>query len=147
LLHENGIILRFKKIYGSLRDIELCALTEFDSIEELSDRYERLNSLGYGGEFFKPDTVSSPEGGLYPFLRVRGRKRYEFIDSGCIWIGTKFEYPRVFVDNEIANWFCPYSPGGVVRREPFLPYAKAIQIMPRLLNRNRYADLDIDGFI
>jgi hypothetical protein len=147
LLYEGGIILRFKKIYSSLRDIELCSITDFDSVDELSERYKKLDSLGYGGEFEKYDKSYSPEGALYPFLRVRGRRKYEFIDSGCIWIGTKFKYPLIFVNNDIANWISPYSPGGLVRKEPFLPYFKIREIMPRLMNQNRYADLDVDGLV
>lgn len=147
LLYEKGVILRFKKIYASTRDIELCSLIDFDSVDQLKERYDRLEELGYGGEFEKYDKMVAPEGALFPFLRVRGRVKYEFIDSGCIWIGSKFEHPRIFVDNSVAHFFSAYSPGGTVRTEPFLPYVKIVQMMPQLLNRNRYADLEINGLI
>lgn len=130
-----------------MRDVELCSILEFDSVDELSNRYLRLNELGYGGEFEKYDKQYCPEGALYPFVRVRGRKKYEIIDTGCIWVGTRFEYPRIFVDNDVANWLCPYSQGGSVRIDPFRPYFQVIQIMPKLMNKYHHPDIELTGLL
>jgi len=51
-----------------------------------------------------------------------------------------------YVANNIAKWVCPYSQGGFVRVEPFLPYAEAKKILPRLMNKRIYPDLDFDYF-
>lgn len=143
LLYERVVNLKFKKIYGSMRDVELCSIAEYESVGELSARYNKLDQLAYGGEFEKYDKQYCPEGALYPFVRVKGRKNYEIVDTGCIWVGTRFEYPRIFVDNDIANWLVPYSPGGFVRKDPFRPYAQVIQIMSKLTNTAHHPDLDM----
>lgn len=130
-----------------MRDAEACSLCEFDSVSSLSDRYEKLDQVGYGGKFEKYEKQYCPEGALFPFVRVRGRKNFQFIDTGCIWIGTRFEYPRIFVRNEVANWLCPYSPGGYVRKDPFRPYHQVIQILPRLMNKAHHPDIEIPGLL
>lgn len=147
LLFERGVLVKFKKIYGSMRDVELCSILEFDSVDALSERYDKLNQLGYGGEFERYDKQYCPEGALFPFVRVRGRKKYEIIDTGCIWAGTRFEYPRIFVDNDVANWLCPYSPGGFPRKDPFRPYYQVIQITSKLMNKLHHPDIQLPGLI
>lgn len=147
LLFEKSVSIGLKKIYGSIRDIELCAITECDSVDELADRYEKLNALGYGGEFAKYDKQYCPEGALFPFVRFKGRKNLELIDEGCIWIGSRFEYPRIFVANEVANWLCPYSQGGTVRIDPFRPYFQVVQILPKLMNKHHHPDIDLPGLV
>lgn len=147
LLFEKKVKIRFKKIYESLLDMEQCAITEFSDVRELTKRYQRLDELAFGGEFFPYEKGYLPEGALLPFVRVRGTKRYEIIDTGCIWAGSKYEYPRIFVDNDVANWVCAYSPGGYARKEPFLPYDKIIDILPKLMHKKNYSDLQIETVI
>lgn len=147
LLFEKGISIGLKRIYGSFKDIELCAVTEFNSVDELSTRYDRLNALGYGGEFAKYDKQYCPEGALFPFVRYRGLKKIEVVDEGCIWVGNRFEYPRIFVANEVANWVCPYSEGGTVRVDPFRPYYQVIGMMSKLMNKHHYPDLNLSSIV
>lgn len=147
LLYDRSVVLRYKKIYGSMRDMELCSITEFESVSELSARYDKLNQIGYGGEFERYDKQYCPEGALILFVRVKGRRKYEIVDTGCIWLGSRFEYPRIFVDNDVANWLCPYSPGGFARKDPFRPYYQVIQILPKLMNRAHHPDIDLPGLL
>lgn len=145
LLFEPRLCLKYKRIYGSLKDIELCSITEYQDLSELTERYERLDNLGFGGEFYSYDKFYCPEGALFPFVRTRGKKNCLPIDTGCIWVGTRFEYPRIFVNNNVAQWVSAYSPSGYARKEPFLPYDKVIDILPMLMNKKRYPDLEIDS--
>ena len=147
LLFDKSIKIGLKGVYGSLTDIELCGITKFNSVDELSVRYSKLNALGYGGKFVKYDKKYCPEGALFPFVRFRGLKNMELIDEGCIWIGNRFEHPRVFVANEVANWLCPYSPGGFARIDPFRPYFQVIEILPKLMNKYHYPDIDLPGLV
>jgi hypothetical protein len=147
LLFERGVVIRFKKIYESLRDMEQCAILEYNDVSELHERYQRLDELAFGGEFFPYEKGCLPEGALLPFVRARGTRRYELIDTGCIFIGTKYEYPRIFVDNEVARWFSAYSPGGYARKKPFLPYPAILDVLPELMHKKNYADLNIESFV
>lgn len=143
LIYKRGINIRFKKIYEGYSDLERCSTVEFQQVSELQDKYARLSEVGYGGEFCFYEKDYLPEGALLLFVRVKGLKRYEFIDEGCIWVGTRFDYPLIFVDNSVANWVCPYSPAGSVRMKPFLPYAQVIKVLPQLMHSRNYPDLEV----
>jgi len=138
--------VRFRRIYGSLKDIEKCSIVEYSSVYVLHERYLRLAGLADGGEYWRYDQDYCPEGSFFPFVRTSAAS-YAPIDTGCIWLGTRFEYPRIFVSNEVAKWISPYSPGGFPRVDPFRPYFQVIDILPRLMNKARYPDLDIDTLI
>lgn len=147
LCYDLKVKIKFKGIYSSMKDMELCSMPEYDFTEQLTERYSRLNEVAYGGEFARYDKGHCPEGALFPFVRLKGSKKFEFIDTGCIWIGSKFSYPLIFVDNDVAHWISPYSVSGYVRQEPFLPFAQVVKIIPKLMNKNIYPDLEIDSLI
>ena len=146
LIYETGITIKLKGIYESLSNAENFAVLLPDK-NSLHRQFLYLDNLGYGGKFHRYEKYYCPEGVLFPFVRVRGRKKIEIIDTGCIWMGTRFDLPLIYVDNDVANWISCYSLTGRVRREPFLPYHKIIDALPRLANKERYPDLEIDLMI
>ena len=137
--------LRVKKIYSSQKDLESHCLQEFISEDIFTHNYLKLYQRAWGGEYFDYTKIASAEGAFFPFVRTRFNS-HQAIDEGCIWIGNISSYPLIYVANNIANWICPYSQGGFVRIEPFLPYAEARKIMPRLMNKRIYPDLSFDYF-
>lgn len=136
--------IKLKRVYQSINDSEDYALTEFTSSFEFQDRYEQVDDCGFGGEFEPYDKGCCPEGAFFPFIRAKGRRKFEIIDTGCIWIGTRFDYPLIYIDNDVANWIGCYSPSGRVRRDPFRPYPDVIDYLPKLSNKERYPDLNVD---
>lgn len=144
LLFEHGIYLYFKKVYRSLRDIEECAVLRGDNKRKLRERYRSLEDLGFGGKFKKYDKEYCPEGAMFPFVRARGRRKLDILDTGCIWLGTRFEYPLVYVDNGVADWVSCYSQTGRVRKDPFRPYYQVVDLVPKLCDKEKYPDLNVD---
>lgn len=142
LTNNKKYSLRLKRIYRSQREIEEVALRKFETVTRFTDHYLHLAQLGWGGEYFNYDKTCATEGAFYPFVRTRFNS-HQPIDEGCVWIGALDCYPLIFVANTIAQWICPYSPGGFLRTEPFLPYHEALKILPRLMNRKIYPDLDV----
>jgi hypothetical protein len=137
--------IRLKAIYEDTEDIEKFAINDFDEL--LFNRMlVRLSQIAWGGVFTKYDLDYSPEGAFYPFVRFSGRG-YKPIDTGAIWIGARHCYPRIFVDNGVANWVEPYSRSGIVMTEPFEPYANVRQNMRRLANKAIYPMLELDQFL
>jgi hypothetical protein len=116
-------------------------LSQYEFTEKYLDLYQRA----WGGEYFNVDKFASAEGAFFPFVRTRFNS-HQPIDEGCIWIGSASEYPLIYVANNVAVWVCPYSAGGFVRTEPFLPYAEIRKILPRLMNKRIYPDLSFDYF-
>jgi hypothetical protein len=108
-------------------------------------QYFELNQKAWGGEYLDYDKITAPEGAFFPFVRTRFNS-HQPIDEGCIWIGNMSEFPRIYVNNSVARWTCPYSKCGFVRKEPFLPMAEARKILPRLMNKVIYPDLDVSFF-
>lgn len=137
--------LRIKKIYINQLDLEKYCLKSYVSEVEFTKRYFELYQRAWGGEYFIPEKFAAAEGAFFPFVRTRFNS-HQPIDEGCIWIGSANEYPLIYVANNIARWVCPYSAGGHVRTEPFLPYAEARKILPRLMNKRIYPDLDFAFF-
>lgn len=146
LLYSKGIYLYLKGVYPSLLEIESFCVLSPDKFE-MKRKYEDLSDLGYGGQFLKYEKGFCPEGALFPFLRGKGRKNIEIVDEGCIWLGTRFDYPLIFIENEVANWINPYSKTGRVRIDPFRPYAQVLDLLPKLVNKDKYPDLDLDLII
>jgi hypothetical protein len=134
--------LRLKRIYRSQQEIEDFSLQKFVTITRFTNHYFQLAQRGWGGEYFAYDKTCATEGAFYPFVRTRFNS-HQPVDEGCIWIGALDCYPLIFVANTIAQWVCPYSQGGFLRTEPFLPYHEAMQILPRLMNKKIYPDLDV----
>jgi hypothetical protein len=147
LRFDAKVTIKFKRIYGSMLDVERCSIVKYENLKQLTERYQAIDELAFGGEFYRYDKEYCPEGAFFPFIRATGKTRLEIIDTGCIWLGTKFEYPRVFVDNDVANWLSGYSPGGYPRIKPFLPYDKVIDILPKLMHKKNYSDIELDSII
>lgn len=123
--------------------MENLSMQHFLHAEIFTEQYVKLYKRSWGGLYKTFDSqFSAPEGAFFPFVRTRF-KSHTPVDEGCIWIGTIHEYPLIFVHNSVANWVCPYSPGGFVRTEPFLPYHEAKKIVSRLSNKKIYPDLDV----
>ena len=142
LTNNKKYSLRLKKIYTSQQEIEDFSLQKLESVTKFTDVYFELAQRAWGGQYFAYDKTCATEGGFYPFVRTRFNS-HQPVDEGCIWIGGIDSYPLIFVANTVAQWICPYSPGGFLRTEPFLPYHEALKILPRLMNKKIYTDLDV----
>lgn len=137
--------LRIKKIYESQKDIESHCFTEFTFEDVFTRKYTELYQRAWGGEYFDYNKFCAAEGSFFPFVRTRFNS-HQPIDEGCIWIGAKDCYPLIYVANNVAKWICPYSEGGFVRIEPFLPYSEVRKILPRLMDKRVYPDLSLEYF-
>lgn len=146
LIFEKGIKVRLRRIYGSIADVEKCSIVEPSNVLDLHNRYVSLAMLADGGEYCKYDKELCPEGALFPFVRTKTASLAP-VDTGCIWIGTRFEYPKIFVDNEVARWLSPYSPGGFPRVDPFRPYFQISDFLPKLMNKAWHPDLNINRLV
>lgn len=137
--------IRFKAIYEDQEHIEDFAKLEFDEIAFFRT-ISKLYQIGWGGKFDKYDKDSAPEGAFYPFVRFQG-VGYIPIDTGTIWIGARDCYPRIFVDNGVANWIEPYSRSGLVMTEPFDIHSEVVKNMKRLSNKAIFPMLEIEDFL
>jgi hypothetical protein len=137
--------LRVKKIYDSQLDLENYCIKEFTSEGDFTLNYLKLYQRAWGGRYFEYKEFCSAEGAFFPFVRTRFNS-HQPVDEGCIWIGNANCYPLIYAANNIARWICPYSQGGFVRVEPFLPYPEARKIISRLMNKRLYPDLSFDYF-
>jgi len=145
LSNDKAYTLRVKDIYSSLLEIEENAIHNIDKMYLFTERYFQISQLAWGGKYIDYNKISSPIGAFFPFVRTRFNS-HQPIDEGCIWIGGFSEFPRIYVGNNVAKWVCPYSKCGFVRKEPFLPAAEARKILPRLMNKVIYPDLDVSLF-
>jgi len=145
LTNSKSYTLRIKDIYSSLFNAEENAIPEADKVYLFTQRYFELSEMAWGGKYIDYEAFTAPEGAFFPFVRTRFRS-HQPIDEGCIWIGNVSEFPLIYVSNSIAKWVCPYSKGGFVRTEPFLPMVEARKILPRLMNKVIYPDLDATVF-
>lgn len=136
---------RFKDIYESRNEIEKHAVAELRTLGGLTDKYFDLQMRAWGGIYIEYGQFASPVGAFYPFVRTRFNS-HQIVDEGCVWIGSISEYPLIYVHNNVAKWVCPYSKGGFVRKEPFLATPEARKILPRLMNKAIYPDLDVQLF-
>jgi len=142
LSNNKSYTTRFKDIYESLEEVENNAMKEFEIAGLFTDRYFQLQMRAWGGVYTSYDQSALPEGAFLPFVRTRFNSQTP-VDEGCIWIGSFEEFPRIYIANSIAKWVSPYSGMGFVRVEPFLPYAEARKILPRLADKRMYPDLDV----
>lgn len=145
LSNDKAYTTRFKSIYESDDDIRYNAMREFQIAGLFTDRYFQLQQRAWGGIYEDYKNLASIEGAFFPFVRTRFNS-HQPIDEGCIWIGSLTMYPLIYVHNNVAKWVCPYSKGGFVRKEPFLPFAEVRKILPRLMNQAIYPDLSIHLF-
>lgn len=137
LCPDRSMIIKFKDCYQSEAHIESLSKTKFLSEEYFTEVAKSVIELGWGGKFATPKTAL--EGAFYPFVRCILKSRP--VDSGIIWIGTKYEYPRIYVDNLVADWLCPYAKNGTVMVEPFEPLSRVIANWRRLSDRRLYPAL------
>lgn len=133
------MILRFKNCYKNDLQIQEYAKLRATSRREFTEILLAIDEFGWGGEYCSYKFAL--EGAFYPFVRCSGRVP---IDSGAIWIGTKHEYPLIYVKNTVANWLCPYTKTGSVMVEPFEPLPRIIENWHRLSDRRLYPCLRLD---
>lgn len=131
--------IKMKDCYSSQSQIQKYCKLEFLSEESFSANAEDLSQLAWGGMY--ANYKQALEGAFYPFVRCIQRVRP--IDSGVIWIGTRHEYPRIYVDNLVADWLCPYSKGGHVMVEPFEPLGRVLANWSRLSDYRYYPCLTL----
>lgn len=139
LCPQRDLTLRFKDCYPSEQEIVKFCKLQFLSEEYFNENAKSIQEMGWGGCYKTPK--SALEGAFYPFVRCIQRCRP--IDTGIVWIGTKYEYPRIYVDNLVANWLCPYSEAGYVMSEPFEPLPRVLQNWSQLADRRRYPSLSL----
>lgn len=131
--------VKFKDCYESDSIAQRFCKLEFLYGEYFTENLKKIDELGWGGVFATPKFAL--EGAFYPFIRCLQRHRPT--DIGCIWIGTKHEYPRIFVDNRVADWICPYSKMGHIMTEPFEPLGNVLTNWNRLSDKRMYPCLDL----
>jgi len=134
LCPDRTLLVRIKDCYASEFEIQKYCKLKFLSEEYFSENAKNFSQLAWGGMY----TIHkfALEGAFYPFVRCMEKTRP--VDSGVIWIGTRYEYPRIYVDNLVANWLCPYSKGGYVMTEPFEPLYRVLDNWSRLADRCLY---------
>lgn len=137
--NSRSLRLKFKRCYDSDLVIQKHARLKFTSTEDFQSTYEDIDQYGWGGEYMKIETAL--EGAFYPFVRVRGGTP---IDCGAIWIGTFHDFPKIYVDNLVANWLCPYTKSGLVVTEPFEPLARVLENWNRLANSTLFPALELE---
>lgn len=143
LCPDRTLILKLKDCYQSEAQEQSFCKLKFLSEEYFTANLSKIEGLAWGGVHM--NCKLALEGGFYPFVRYMNRCRP--VDTGCIWIGTRHEYPRIYVNNRVANWICPYSRTGHVMTEPFEPLYRVIENWSKLANKKRYPDLDLPPLI
>lgn len=139
LCPDRSLRIKLKDCYQSDSDIEKLCKLKFIYSEYFSEHFKKVAELGWGGKFKTPKFAH--EGAFYPFVRfVEGCRP---IDQGCIWIGTKHEYPRIYVNNLVADWLSPYSGMGYILTEPFEPIGNVLNNWRRLSDKRFYPNLDL----
>jgi hypothetical protein len=139
LCPDRTLLIKFKDCYKDETEIAKFCKMRFLSEEYFDQNVKDLSKLAWGGVYTK--YAFALEGAFYPFVRCIQRSRP--IDTGVIWIGTRHEYPRVFVDNLVAHWICPYSRSGIVMTEPFEPLHRVLDNWQRLADRRFYPCLNL----
>lgn len=139
LCPNRSLTLKFKDCYESNFVAEKFCKIKFIYAEYFTEHLKKVSELGWGGLYKVPKLA--PEGAFYPFIRCLEKHRP--IDSGCIWMGTKAEYPRIYVDNRVADWLCPYSKMGYILTEPFEPLSSVIANWKKLSDKRLYPGLDL----
>jgi hypothetical protein len=102
--------------------LPFCCL-KWQSHVEFDNIYTNISALGWGSQYKNYMEETVPEGAFFPFVRMRRRSKL-IVDTGCIWIGSRGSYPRIYVDNRFCRWYFPMSLSGVVIREAFVPFGE-----------------------
>lgn len=139
LCPDRSLIIRFKDCYVSDSEAAKYRKLRFTSEECFNKSAEEIRELAWGGRYFTPKYAI--EGGFYPFVRCAQKIRP--VDAGIIWIGSRYEYPRVLLNNLVASWLCPYTKSGLVMTEPFEPIGKVLSNWSRLSDRRLYPCLTL----
>jgi hypothetical protein len=129
-------VIRFKRWYNTELDIQKHAKLRTTSRQEFTEILEEINQFGWGGIYCQIEQAI--EGGFYPFVRCSGNKP---IDTGAIWIGTRHDFPLIYINNTVADWICPYTKSGNVMTEPFDTLPQVVQNWHRLSNRKLFPSL------
>lgn len=112
----------YRDIFLTEADREKYSLREFTSDKDFFRMYySALGNLGWNCKYKDYKKAPSPEGTFYPFVRYTAVRLSSIVDTGCIWIGARDCYPRIFVDNGSSGWVEPYGGDGYVQLEPFAP--------------------------
>ena len=132
-------LIRFKDCYENDLEIQQHSKLQKLSRHIFDETLQQINEKSWGGKYRKYDIAL--EGAFLPFVRCSGVKP---LDQGAIWIGTKHDYPLIFINNFVAHWLCPYTKMGLIMTEPFDTYSSVVQNWSRLSNRKLYPCLDLD---
>lgn len=139
LCPDRSLIIRFKDCYECEEQSVEYRKTRFTSEECFNENAGKIRQLAWGGRYSAPKYAV--EGAFYPFVRCMQRIRP--VDDGIIWIGTRYEYPRIWLNNLVASWLCPYSSMGYVMTEPFEPICRVLENWTRLADKRLYPSLDL----
>lgn len=137
LCPDRSLIIRFNDCYESDSEAAKYRKLHFLSGEYFDENAKSLRELGWGGRYKTPKYAI--EGGFYPFVRCMQKIRP--VDAGIIWVGTRHEYPRIWLNNLVAFWLCPYTKAGYVMTEPFEPIDRVLANWHRLSDRRLYPSL------
>lgn len=139
LCPDRTMLIRFKDCYQDERQIAKFCKLKFLSGEYFDQNLNDVSQLAWGGLY--RNYRFALEGAFLPFVRCVRSVRP--MDHGAIWIGTRHEYPRIFVNNLVAHWLCPYSRAGYVMVEPFEPLGRVLENWQRLADRRFYPGLNL----
>jgi hypothetical protein len=144
LSQNKRFILRYKHVYQAGVTPEFFAVDKFIDNDVFDAIYQQIDTLGWGSRFYNYDKQVCVEGSFYPFIRYSGRKVKNVVDQGCIWIGGRSVYPRIYVDNSYCRWFKPIDKAGNIRLKPFLPLSDIQQELSKLRNQKIIDSLESD---
>lgn len=125
--------IKFKYCYEDLEEMQSHACGAFVSHEVFDSIYHSTDSLGWRSKFYDYSNEACVEGSFFPFIRSKG-KVSNLVDTGCIWIGARNSYPRIFVDNTFCRWYFPIDSAGNIVTKAFLPYRDAVNYSSYLTN-------------
>jgi hypothetical protein len=129
--------IRLKQVYAGQQEIEKWAITEYSHPRLFDEHLLSLEcELGWNGGTHAYHNSPCVEGSFYPFVRYRGISGSSILDTGCIWIGNRYCFPRIYVDNTLAWWDEPYDKKGEIARDPFLPYFALAEKLQSFLSKN-----------
>jgi hypothetical protein len=115
--------IQVKECYEDKLEMFHHSSLEFFSHEDFNEKYTRIRALGWNCKWAKYLSDTVPEGSFFPFVRFNQNKS-RLIDTGCIWIGSRSSYPRIYVDNNYCKWYFPINLTGEIIWEPFVPFSE-----------------------
>ena len=142
LAGEKRLTIRLKNIYyhGDIWP-EHYAKDSFNNNLEFDRIYAALFDLPFNGYLRIDKGFIAPIGSFWPWVRFY-QKSYNVIDCGCLWIGSKSSYPRIWVDNQYSQeWWLPIDYAGNCLWQGFLPRVLIGDLKENLISdivRNKY---------